>query len=96
MTKIKIHDKEWFKENCCLSTEYHKCLRPKGSLWEILDKELDTVNWILGGIMDTLAGEELKVMRTDKNVRAGRMNSSRYFAGGYWIPNWAIEWVKED
>ena len=98
MTTIKIRNKEWFEENCCISTEcsFPTSVRPKGVLWESLDKETDVVHWITGGDMSTLAGEELKVMRTDRKVSASMMNSSRYFAGGYWIPNWAIEWVKED
>lgn len=51
MTTIKIHDTEWFKENCCPSTEcpFHTSLRPKGDMWESLDKEAVVAHWIVGG-----------------------------------------------
>lgn len=99
MTTIKIRNKEWFKEHCCFSIYVDfsgNSLIPKGTLWKRLDKKADVVHWFTGGAMSLLAGKELKVTRTDKKVSASKMNSSKYFAGGYWIPNWVIEWVKED
>lgn len=95
--KIKIHNAEWFKEHCCyIVNKWKDYLIPKGALWESLDEEADVIHWLLGGEMSNLTGKVLKVKRIDRKKVSAKMNSSRYLAGGYWIPNWAIEWVMEE
>jgi hypothetical protein len=44
--------------------------------------------------MGLLVGQVLEVAHDD--IGSGRIDNARYFAGGYWIPNWAIEWIKEE
>jgi hypothetical protein len=44
--------------------------------------------------MDPLEGCVLEVERDGGN-KSGDMDNARYNAGGFWIPNWAIEWVME-
>lgn len=49
MITIKIHDKEWFEENCSLSSndkgsKLFRSLRPKGVIWEKCDKKIDMVH----------------------------------------------------
>lgn len=46
--------------------------------------------------MDALTGKVLAVTFTLNGLNSGKMYGSKYFAGGYCIPNWAIEWVKEE
>lgn len=100
MTKIKIHDEEWFKEHCCISTvstyEFRPLI-PKGESWKKLDSENPVMYWLSDGFMNTLAGKVLKVTVTDDRggEEAKEIYGSKYCAGGYWIPNWAIEWVME-
>lgn len=93
MITIKIHDKKWFKEHCRVVREigYDRLLTPKYSPW----KKVRTISWISGDCnsMSPLEGLILKVERYD--AHGNDITDARYFAGGYWIPNWAIEWVKE-
>lgn len=91
-TTIKIHDAQWFKEHCKVigSTEYGSSLEPKYHFW----RHVFTLNWSLEGIMSQLVGQVLEVEH-DSGIAFGSMNNARYFAGGFWIPNWTIEWVKE-
>lgn len=90
MTTIKIHDAQWFKEHCRVigATEYGSSLVPKYSPW----KHTLTLPWSLEGEMGKLVGQVLEVEYDDGS---GSMDNARYFAGGFWIPNWTIEWVKE-
>ena len=90
-TTIKIHDAQWFKEHCKVigSTEYGSSLEPKYSPWE----HVLTLPWSLEGKMGQLVGQVLEVEHDD--VDSGSIDNARYFAGGFWIPNWVIEWVKE-
>jgi hypothetical protein len=99
MTKIKIHDAEWFKENCCISKNISKefrPLRPKGAYWKKIDKSSDLIYWLSGGEMHALAGKVLEVTEIRTETSAGNIYDAKYYAGGYAIPNWAIEWVKEE
>lgn len=91
MTTIKIHDAQWFKKHCKVigSTKYGSYLEPKYSPW----KRIYTLSWSLEGRMGLLVGQVLEVAYDD--IGSGSIDNARYFAGGYWIPNWAIEWVKE-
>ena len=92
MTTIKIHDAQWFKKHCRVigATEYGSYLEPKYSPW----KRIFTLSWSLEGSMGQLVGKVLKV-KFDDGIDSGGMDNARYFAGGFYIPNWAIEWVKE-
>lgn len=45
--------------------------------------------------IENLLGKVL-IVECDDGNEAGNITDARYFAGGYWIPNWAIEWVKEE
>ena len=93
MTTIKIHDRKWFKRNCRSigATEYDSYLESKHSPW----RHVFTLPWSLKGTMGQLVGQVLEVAH-DSGIDSGSMDNARYFAGGYWIPNWAIEWVKEE
>lgn len=93
MITIKIHDRQWFKRNCRAIglTEYDSRLEPKHSLW----RHVHTLSWSLEGTMGWLVGKVLEVEKDD-GIDSGGMDNARYFVGGYWIPNWAIEWVKEE
>lgn len=91
MTTIKIHDKQWFKEHCRITgaTEHSSYLEPKYPSW----RHVRTLPWSLDGDMGQLVGHVLEV-ELDDGIDSGGMDNARYFAK-YWIPNWAIEWVKE-
>jgi hypothetical protein len=96
---IKIHDEKWFREHCCRST-VSPCefgpLIPKDESWKKLDSENPVMYWLSDGFMNNLVGQELEVTLTDLKGEGSKViQGSRYFAGGYWIPNWAIEWVME-
>lgn len=94
MITIKIHDKQWFEKHCKVvgATGYCSHIEPKYSPW----RQVVTIGWSLSSVsMGRLVGQILEAER-DYGISAGRINDSRYFAGGYWIPNWAIEWVKEE
>jgi len=94
MIIIKIHDKNWFNKNCKVvyAKEGVSFIEPKYSPW----KHVTTFSWSLIDIdMSLLVGQILKVNIDDGNT-AGNITDARYFAGGYWVPNWAIEWVKEE
>lgn len=93
-TTIKIHNTQWFKEHCRVTAETNVfvALTPKYDSW----RHRSTVHWHRGeGAMDPLEGCVLEVERDDGN-KQGDMDNARYMAEGYWIPNWAIEWVKEE
>lgn len=93
MVTIKIHDKQWFKEHCRVvgATGYYSYLEPKYSPW----RHVITLDWSLENTkMCQLTGKVLEVEKDDGDT-TGCITDARYFAGGYWIPNWAIEWVKE-
>lgn len=91
MITIKIRDKDWFIKNCDLHMEgLRKWVVP--SCWTREQQER-TVHFLLDDSMWSKVGKVLKVDRVNKYV-TGIMDS-RYMADGYWIPNWAIEWVKE-
>lgn len=93
MTVIKIRDPEWFKQNCKVSaaTDALRDLIPKHKSW----KNADAFPWTSGDCaMSPLEGQVLKV-QWDEGILAGDITDARYQAKGYWIPNWAIEWVKE-
>lgn len=99
MTKIKIHDEEWFEEHCCRSTvspSQYKPLIPNHPSWKKHDKENPVMYWLSDGFMNDLAGQELEVtIIDDRGEGTKEIYGSKYCAGGYWIPNWAIEWVME-
>lgn len=92
MITIKIHDKQWFKEHCKVIgvTEYGSCLEPKYLPW----RHIITLPWSLEDSMGQLVGQVLKVAHDD-GIYSGSMDNAHYFAEGFWIPNWTIEWVKE-
>lgn len=92
-TTIKIHDSQWFKKHCKVIgiTEYGSYIEPKYLLWN----HVYTINWSLEGDMGQLVGQVLEV-ECDDGINSGSMDDARYFAKDYWIPNWAIEWVKEE
>lgn len=93
-TTIKIHDKKWFAEHCVvLYTKFYSYgLKPKYPAW----KNLYTLHWPVSQTgMNLLTGQVLEVEHDDGD-KAGVMRDARYLAGGHWIPNWAIEWVKEE
>jgi hypothetical protein len=95
-TTIKIHDTEWFKEHCRICDRVREfdgfILRPKYDSWLYVR----TIHWLQGpGCMDPLEGKVLEVEH-DSGFDNGSISNARYMAGGYWIPNWAIEWVKEE
>jgi hypothetical protein len=91
-TIIKIHDKKWFKEHCeaYIGTSEFNSLKPKYDSWRFIR----TIPWLGAAYMGHLEGKILKVERDSGNT-SGWMNNARYMAEGFWIPNWAIEWVKE-
>ena len=71
---------------------YCSHIEPKYSSW----RHVLTIGWSLASSsMSQLVGQVLEVEH-DSGINAGSINDARYFAGGYWIPNWAIEWVKEE
>lgn len=89
MITIKIHDTQWFKKHCRIRAQAaYSSLVPKYAFW----KKVLTVSWITG--MSTLEGQILEV-EADSGFIDGAMHQARFLAGGFWIPNWAIEWVKE-
>ena len=89
MITIKIHDKQWFEEQCIVAS-IRGDLLPKYPSWH----KVLTVPWSAGSGMRFLNGKVLEVEHDDGN-KAGDISDARYFAGNYWIPNWAIEWIKE-
>lgn len=94
MITIKIHDKQWFKKHCKVIGAIGYCshIEPKYSSW----RHVLTIGWSLASSsMSQLVGQVLEVEH-DSGINAGSINDARYFAGGYWIPNWSIEWVKEE
>lgn len=96
-TIIKIHDTQWFKKHCKVIAKYDTfvALMPKYSCW---DSQVDGfVSWLSGSNMSYLEGMVLEVDKDEpKALSHVSMSGSRYYAEGYWIPNWAIEWVKEE
>jgi hypothetical protein len=94
-TIIKIHDTEWFREHCKIICSIDLCmeLRPRYASWE----DTRIVSWISGenSTMSPLEGRVLEAV-IDCGNSCGAMNNARYMAGGYYIPNWAIEWIKEE
>ena len=95
MITIKIHDKQWFEEHCELHTSdgFGKYLVP--SCWTNEQKR-HAVSFLIDGPMWRLAGQVLVVENDDAfDIDARTMIGARYFVG-FWIPNWAIEWVKEE
>ena len=42
------------------------------------------------------SGKRVKQLDVEKDndIDSGSMNNARYFARGYWVPNWAIEWLQ--
>ena len=95
-TIIKIHDAEWFKEHCKVIDRNFAFTEvvPSNPAWN----EKSSVSWLLGDSptsMGSLAGRELEV-EIDGGIQSGSIAASRYMVEGYWIPNWAIEWVKEE
>ena len=97
-TTIKIHDTEWFETHCKVidHTKTYDELVPNLPGW----KDMSTISWLSGYTvlngMGSLEGRVLIVERYNNDVSSLLMLGSRYMAGGYWIPNWAIEWVKEE
>lgn len=97
-TTIKIHDTEWFETHCRLisRTAAYDELVPNLPGW----KGIPTVSWLSGYTikdgMSSLEGRVLIVEHYSNNATSLLMMGSRYMARGYWIPNWAIEWVKEE
>lgn len=87
-TTIKIHDTQWFKKHCESYYQFSR-LMPKYDSWS----PAQTIHWILG--MRSLEGKVLEVEH-DCGNKAGYINDARYMAEGFYIPNWAIEWVKEE
>ena len=93
MTTIKIKDKEWFEENCVRIYDCNTYFVPRHWTKEQQDR---TVSFLTDGPMGALMGQVLIVEEDDQDdVSAKNMMGSRYFVK-YWIPNWAIEWVKEE
>lgn len=92
MIMFKIHDKQWFEKNCRVigETAYGSDIEPKYPSW----RHTFTLPWSLENFMGRLVGQVLDVEKDD-GIDSGSMDNARYFARGYWIPNWAIEWVKE-
>ncbi len=91
MITIKIRDSRWFKKHCKIISSCGE-LVPKYFPW---DKKVFALAWNgEGSSMSLLRGKVLEIERDDGN-KAGDITDARYFAGGFWIPNWAIEWVKE-
>lgn len=91
---IKIHDTRWFRAHCRVTaaTIDFADLKPKYDSW----RHKCSVSWMHGlDAMSPLEGCVLEV-ECDSGNEAGDMSDARYMAGGYWIPNWAIEWVKEE
>lgn len=94
MITIKIHDKQWFKEHCKVvgATGYCSHIEPKYSPW----RQVLTIGWSsASSSMSQLIGQVLEVEH-DSGIYAGHITDARYFARGFWLPNWAIEWVKEE
>ena len=93
-TTIKIHDTLWFGTHCRVraATMDFVELTPKYAVW----RHRTTLGWIHGeAAMNPLEGRVLEVEHDCGNEN-GAMDDSRYMTKGYWIPNWAIEWVKEE
>lgn len=99
-TTIKIHDAQWFKAHCRISTIVHNDIRtckfielvPKYASW----RHKSTIHWLHGtGSMSSLEGKVLQVELDSGIIEGAEMNNARYQVKGYWIPNWAIEWVEE-
>lgn len=93
-TTIKIHDSKWFKEHCRVTATMSEfnALKPSYEPWN----HIRTIHWLQGGVhsMSPLEGKVLKV-ELDSGIDAGLMSDARYMAKRFWIPNWAIEWIKE-
>lgn len=96
MTKIKIHDAEWFDKCCCPGKGFHDVLRPKGLRWRRYAGTHGIVYWLSEGPMNDLVGKVLEVEKVAEDVTANEMRSAKYMAEGFYIPNWAIEWVMEE
>lgn len=101
-TTIKIHDSTWFKKHCKVIHKgvFHESSSHKPIDYAILMpkcwKDELTLNWVTEDhSRSLLEGQVLEVGRDD-GIVAGDITDSRYFAGGHWIPNWAIEWVMEE
>ena len=94
-TTIKIHDTQWFKEHCRIvdMTARFNALIPKYDSWA----HVRTIHW-LHGAADSMSPLEGKVLKVELDVGpdSGHISNARYMVKGYWIPNWAIEWVKEE
>lgn len=94
MTVIKIRDRKWFKQHCKVVATYggNLCdILPKYSPWKVVC----ALPWTYKGLgMSELIGCVLEVEH-DEGDQAGVITDARYSAQGFWIPNWAIEWVKE-
>lgn len=93
-TTIKIHDKDWFNKNCKFVYAEGRSIfiEPKYPVW----KYVQTFSWSLTNRnMVSLVGQILKV-EIDEGNTSGDISDARYFAKGLWIPNWVIEWVKEE
>ena len=97
-TTIKIHDTEWFEEHCKVisSTQVYDELVPNLPGW----KDMSTVSWLSGYTvkdgMSSLEGRVLIVEHYNNDKSSSLMMGSRDMARDYWIPNWAIEWGKEE
>lgn len=98
MTIVKIHDSQWFKKHCKVlsKTDNYIELIPKYFCWD--SQTTGFVSWLSGDSdMSRMEGKVLKVEYDDDTVPVHKlMCGSRYQIKGFWIPNWAIEWVKEE
>lgn len=93
MTTIKIRDEQWFKEHCDSRNDGLRYLVP--SCWT-KEQQRATVGFLIDGSMEELMGRVLVVETDDtSDIAARNMMGSRYFSD-FWIPNWAIEWIKEE
>ena len=95
MTVIKIHNTEWFMKHCKIISERHNFIElvPIYPCWDL--HAADCVSWLSGdNDMGHMEGKVLKVEH-DIGINQGDMTGARYYINGFWIPNWAIEWVKE-
>lgn len=95
MTTIKIRDKQWFEEHCELHMSDGFCKYLVPSCWT-KEQKSHTISFLFDSPMWRLAGQVLVVENDDIfDIDARTMIGSRYFVS-FWIPNWAIEWVKEE
>lgn len=94
MITIKIRDKQWFQEHCD-SREDGIIRYFVPSCWT-KEQQRATVSFLIDVPMEELIGQVLVVETDDtSDIDARNMMGSRYFSD-FWIPNWAIEWVKEE